>query len=144
MRNFWRIALYGGLSILSLYADGLRLSVDAKGFENGKGHAIVMLYNRPGSIPDKSLSHYYRRTRVAIHDGSAHATFTNLPAGNYAVSLFHDANDNGKLDKGMIFPVEGVGLSRFDSLNPFNPPSFEKASFTLDKNSKIAVRLLHF
>ena len=144
MTLFSRIALLASFAFISLQAGDLTLSVKAEGFKNDKGHAIVMLYNKPGSIPDKTLSHYYRRTKVAIHHGVAHARFRNLPPGNYAVSLFHDANDNGKIDKGMMMPVEGVGLSRFRSVNLFNPPSFEKASFPLEKNGEVTVHLIYF
>jgi len=48
--------------------------------------------------------------------------------GRYAVSLFHDENANGKLDKMVMIPREGFGFSR-DAPVHFGPPSFSAAAF---------------
>ena len=61
---------------------------------------------------------------------SLHFTFKDLPAGNYAVLLTHDENDNGKLDTNLVgMPIEGYGFSN----NPqvMRKPTFEEARFTL-------------
>ena len=53
-----------------------------------------------------------------------------LPEGEYAILLYHDENDNGKLDKNVFgVPKERYGFSN----NEFGPhgskPKFEKALF---------------
>lgn len=56
--------------------------------------------------------------------------FADLSPGGYAVALFHDENDNGRLDKRFGIPTEGFGFSN----NPhfwFGPPSFKAAKMTL-------------
>ncbi len=50
-----------------------------------------------------------------------------VPPGVYAVQVFHDANDNGRVDRNLLgIPTEGVGFSR-DAPIFFGPPSFEDA-----------------
>ncbi|WP_282295392.1 MULTISPECIES: DUF2141 domain-containing protein [unclassified Stenotrophomonas] len=57
---------------------------------------------------------------------TAHFDFKNLPAGDYAVMVTQDENDNGKLDTNMLgVPVEGYGFSN----NPqvMRKPTWEEA-----------------
>jgi len=51
-----------------------------------------------------------------------------MPQGDYAISLFHDENANGKLDTVMMIPKEGFGFSR-DARVVFGPPRFAAAAF---------------
>lgn len=67
--------------------------------------------------------------------------FTDLPPGDYAVSVMHDENGNGKLDSNFMgMPTEGYGFSN----NPkvLRKPTFEEARFQLGaKGDAIAIRL---
>ena len=55
----------------------------------------------------------------------------DLPAGEYAFAVFHDANSNAKLDKNMFgMPTEAFGFSN-NAMGSMGPPSFEQARFTL-------------
>jgi len=129
--------------IVTATAQAGTLTVVAKGLKNSKGVVQFSLYNKDGSIPDKKLNKYYKIQRVEISNKEAVAVFTNLPKGRYAVSVFHDENSNGKIDKGLMMPVEGIGLSNFKSVNLFNPPNFKKASFLLDSNKKIVIGMIY-
>ena len=137
-----KFILIAALFIISI-ANAATLTVVAKGLKNSKGVVQFSLYNKDGSIPDKKLNKYYKMQRVEISNNKAVAVFTNLPKGRYAVSVFHDENSNGKIDKGLLMPVEGVGLSNFKSINLFNPPNFKKASFMLDSNKKIVIDMIY-
>lgn len=51
----------------------------------------------------------------------------NLPFGSYAISVHHDNNANGKMDRSFIgLPKEPVGLSN-GHVPRFGPPKFSKA-----------------
>lgn len=65
-------------------------------------------------------------------DGSASALFIGLPSGNYAVVAAHDANDNGKFDRGFFgFGTEPYGFSN-DARPWIGRPSFADASFRIE------------
>jgi uncharacterized protein (DUF2141 family) len=50
--------------------------------------------------------------------------------GDYAVSVFHDQNSNGKLDRNFMgMPKEGVGASN-DAAGHFGPPKSDDARFS--------------
>ena len=56
--------------------------------------------------------------------------YRDLPAGRYALSLFHDENGNGKLDSNMIgMPVEAYGFS--NNPNVMRKPTWDEARFEL-------------
>ncbi|MFC0133351.1 hypothetical protein CR105_07295 [Massilia eurypsychrophila] len=55
--------------------------------------------------------------------------FKDLPAGEYAFALFHDANSNEKLDKFGI-PTEDYAFSN-NALGKMGPPTYDSARFTL-------------
>ncbi|MBC6497515.1 MAG: DUF2141 domain-containing protein [Alphaproteobacteria bacterium GM7ARS4] len=59
------------------------------------------------------------------------ARFKELPAGYYAIALYHDKNDNGELDTNIFgIPEESYGFSR--NAEPlFSSPSFKEAAFRL-------------
>jgi uncharacterized protein (DUF2141 family) len=63
-------------------------------------------------------------------------TVHDLPAGQYAITAYHDENDNGKLDADPIrLPSEGYGMSN-DAREPLAPPQFAKASFEVKDQAK--------
>ena len=120
------------------------LTIEANSFKNDKGEVQFSLYNKDGTIPDKQLNLYFLKKRVQVKDGHAEATFKDLPKGKYAVSFYHDENNNGKIDKGLLMPEEGVGLSNFKTINFFHLPNFTAASFMLDKNMKKEMKVIYF
>jgi uncharacterized protein (DUF2141 family) len=57
--------------------------------------------------------------------------FENMPYGTYAVSVLHDENGNGKMDKTFIgIPREGFGTSNNPKLR-MGPPLFSESCFEL-------------
>ena len=120
------------------------LTVSTSNLKNNKGIVQFSLYNKDGTIPDKTQSHYYKKLRVSIKNHKAIVTFENLPKGRYAISLYHDENNNNQIDKGFLLPKEGVGLSNYDKINFLNLPNFKSASFLLDSNKHIDIKTEYF
>jgi uncharacterized protein (DUF2141 family) len=60
---------------------------------------------------------------------TALCVFEKIPPGVYALSAFHDKNNNGKLDTNLLsIPTEDYGASN-NARGTFGPPSFEDAKF---------------
>lgn len=78
-----------------------------------------------------------------IENGNASVTFTNLPAGKYAVNILHDEDNNGKIKKGFILPKEGIGFSNYQSIGLGNKPKFGKAAFQLNDDLRINVNVIY-
>ena len=131
------------LALLYMSLQAQTLTVVATGLKNDKGEVQFSLYNKKGTIPDKTLSKYYKMQRVPINGTTATAVFKDLPKGRYAVSVFHDENNNGKIDKGFIMPKEGVGLSNYKTINFFNLPNFKEASFPVENDKEVKIKMIY-
>ncbi len=119
------------------------LTIEVKNLRNEKGVVQFTLYNKDGSIPDENYENYYKIFKGEIVNGSSTMTFKNIPSGKYAVNIIHDENKNGKIDKGFILPIEGIGFSNLQSIGLRNRPNFSKASFELKENKTISVKVIY-
>lgn len=124
-------------------ADTYSLTIEVKNLRNAKGIVQFALYNKDGSIPDEDYENYYKILKGEIINGSSTITFKNIPSGKYAVNILHDENKNGKIDKGFILPIEGVGFSNFQTIGFSNRPNFSKASFEVKENKSINVKVIY-
>jgi len=108
------------------------LFVSFVGITENKGQVLFKIQNETGRDIHKNIIKVINKT----------ASFNiNLPKGKYAVSAFHDANSNEKLDKNMVgFPTEKYGFSN-DARGTFGPPELSDQLFTLDTSKKITITL---
>jgi uncharacterized protein (DUF2141 family) len=120
------------------------LTVEVSHLRNSNGRVQCLLYNTEGSIPDEKFEKYYRIAHGIISNNACRITFKNLPKGSYAVTVLHDENSNGEIDKRFLLPLEGIGFSNYQSLGISNRPSFEKASFEFKSDALIRVKVIYF
>jgi uncharacterized protein (DUF2141 family) len=71
--------------------------------------------------------------------------FENLPAGDYALSIIHDENENGELDSNAFgIPKEGFAFGN-NAQGSFGPPPFEKAKITIaDQKVRQEIKLKYY
>ena len=124
-------------------AETYTLTVKVENLRNSKGVVQFALYNKDKSIPDEDYKKYYRLEKAKIVNGKSEITFKSLPQGRYAVNILHDENNNGKIDKGLLLPKEGIGFSNYQSIGLRNRPNFSKASFELNADKTIDVTVIY-
>jgi uncharacterized protein (DUF2141 family) len=97
---------------------------------NKHGLVHLCLTARPSDFPAgcKNDPAALRKTVPAAENLTVH--LTGVAPGTYGLSLIHDENSNGKLDKFGPIPKEGFGFSRNPPIG-FGPPDFKAASFTV-------------
>ncbi len=107
------------------------IKVEVTGIRNDKGQLGCSLWSGPQGFPRDS-SHKLRRVFEPIHGNRGECVFGGVPAGDYAVSVFHDENGNGKFDSNFMgYPLEGYGFS--NNVKPqFKDPSFDETKFHYD------------
>jgi uncharacterized protein (DUF2141 family) len=78
---------------------------------------------------------------VAVEDKTVSLKIENIEKGNYAVSVYHDENNNGVLETGGVFgiPIEPYGFSNNPSMT-FGP-SFKKSVFKMNSDKNISIKL---
>lgn len=71
------------------------------------------------------------KTLWSPSDGRETYRFEEVPAGEYALVVYHDENENGRLDKNFIgIPKEPMGFS--NRYKPKGPPTFDRARFAVN------------
>lgn len=106
--------------------DGITINIT--NLRNDRGHVLVSLYKEGEGFPDKAEK-AFRKERVAISNKKAIVQFSTVPAGNYAVAILHDENDDAKMNKTWLgLPKEGYGFSN-NVMGALGPPAYSKASF---------------
>lgn len=119
------------------------LTVEVNHLRNNKGSVVFALYNRDDAFPDEHYKKYDKKLVGKIENGNASVTFKDLPERKYAVNILHDEDDDGKIKKGFILPKEGIGFSNYQSIGIGNKPKFSKASFDLQSDLKIKVKVIY-
>jgi uncharacterized protein (DUF2141 family) len=104
--------------------------VSVTGLRNGNGQVLACLTANPKAFPDCRDDPAARKLKVAANKAGVVLDFGAVPAGTWAVSLIHDENGNGRMDKMGMIPREGYGFSR-DAPVMMGPPRFASAAFTV-------------
>ena len=119
------------------------LTITIDNLRNSKGIVQFALYNKNGTIPDEDFTKCYKILKANIVNKTATITFTGIPLGKYAANIFHDENNNGKIDKGFVMPIEGIGFSNYNTIGFSNRPNFAKASFDINTNKSIKIAMVY-
>lgn len=105
------------------------LTVNVIGLKSNKGDVHIALYDKPETFP--SSDGMRTEEEVMIRKLQASTVFGNLPAGKYAIAVYHDENSNDEFDQGFLgIPLEDFGFSA-GARAFLGPPSFEEADIIL-------------
>jgi uncharacterized protein (DUF2141 family) len=107
------------------HAGDLAIRIDD--VKTAQGQMMVALYDSAADFLKRGVK---TSTAPAVA-GSTTIVFKDVPAGDYGIALYHDANGNGKMDRNMMgLPVEDYAFSN-NALGNMGPPSFEQAKFSV-------------
>ena len=110
-----------------------KVVVNVSNFENNKGVCIVCLYDNAKAYSGKGEP--MKCVTVSISNKTASASFEDITAGTYAVSVIHDANNNKKFDTNFLgIPKEGYGASQ-NKLPFAAAPKFDENKFVVTGSS---------
>jgi uncharacterized protein (DUF2141 family) len=114
-----------------------KVEVTVKNLQEIKGTIRMAVYSGEDSFMKKSLA----SKEVKVTGKEATVIFENVKPGEYAISTYHDIDDNKELNTGFMgIPKEPYGFSN-DARGTFGPPSYENAKFTVGGNSKISINV---
>jgi uncharacterized protein (DUF2141 family) len=101
------------------------------GLRSARGDVVCSLFNDAAAFPrdDKKI---FRTVKAPIVRDHALCRFPGIPAGDYAMVVYHDENGDGEFNQNAFgMPEEGYGFSR-DAAALFSAPSFDSAKFHYD------------
>lgn len=128
------------LSITFTYAQatkkGQTITVNIDKLQSEAGHILVSLHTEDTFMKGKGIEH----TKSKIVDGKVTITFENVEAGEYAILVLHDTNDNNQMD----FEVNGMPRESFGASNnsmSFGPPQFASSKFEIS-NEDLKMKII--
>ena len=138
-----RAALVGAVLLAGAGAAGAAdLTVEAAGIRSEEGSLFVAVYDEARAFRADRIDKAFAVAGMAIPGERVRLTFHDVPAGAYAVSLFHDENNNGDLDMRRGVPEEGYGIS--NSTDRFDEPDFARAAVTVDGDDRTVRVTVHY
>ena len=117
-----------GLLVGASASDGVSVTVKVTNLRDTKGTIRGCITDNSKEFPECRKDGPSQQLVVQAN-GDATLHFTGVKPGHYAIVLLHDENNNGKMDKKLLFmPKEGYGFSR-DAPVHMGPPKFGDAVF---------------
>ncbi|KGL64217.1 DUF2141 domain-containing protein [Polaribacter sp. Hel1_85] len=138
MKNILLITAFIFTGILSIPAQEKHTVIlEFQGMKSDKGNLYVAIYDKEDHFLKKPI----KGTIVKIENKKATVTLKDIPAGIYAVSAFHDVNDNKKMDTNFIgIPKEPTGMSN-DATGFMGPPKYKDAKFEVTKDTVLTINV---
>lgn len=128
-----RLALLLALLSGAAASHAADLSIRVDGARAAQGAIRVALFDSA----ERFLKRPLQTASAPARDGATTLEIKDLAPGQYALAVYHDANDNGKLDQNMMgIPVEATGFSN-GVLGNMGPPAFEAARFALPAEGSV-------
>ena len=127
-------------SFSNLLAQG-KVTVSVSNFKSNKGVCRICIFDDAKAFNGEGKP--VECVAATVKDKRATAFFDKVPAGTYAISVFHDANSNNKFDVNFLgMPTEGYGASK-NKLPFAAAPAFKDNQFTLQNglHLQLSIRL---
>lgn len=101
---------------------------------------MVALFTQSNGFPQQPQNAFAVKSLPAAK-GKISVSFTGIPSGNCAIAVFHDANNDGKLNTNALgIPKEAYGFSN-NARPMFSAPTFKEAGIVVNKTQTISIGL---
>lgn len=121
------------------YSQNLDLRVSITNIKNIKGVIKIGLFNDESTFPNKGEE--YLTIKVDVKQSSHTILISDIPKGDYAVSIFHDENTDDECNTNFIgLPKESYGFS--NNYRPrFRTPTYDDCKIGLLNDTTIVIEL---
>jgi uncharacterized protein (DUF2141 family) len=140
------LSLFLGWNVAFAAPAEANLTIHVMGIRNNNGVIRMALFNSEQTYNSKTpnAADAYARAKLPITDGTAVFEFKSVPYGTYAVKLYQDEDNSGKLKKTFTGrPTEGIGFSNNPKLD-HRAPNFDETKFTINEpNTEITIQMIN-
>lgn len=115
------------------------INVTIEGITRDRGTMVIALFDSREDFNERPVKYFKEPVQG---QKSITVIFTGIPYKQYAISVYHDLDDNDKLNKNFLgIPTEPYGFSNNPKI--VAGPSYDKSAFELDQKEismKIGLR----
>lgn len=127
------IAFYLFFFLSTLFSDSGTIHLTVQHIQTAQGSIKIAFFDSEANFLEDDKAIQTRSVPVKNTEDLA-ISFTSLPYGTYTIAIFHDVNDNGKLDTNFMgVPKEPYGFSN-NARSKWGPPKYEVARFELQES----------
>jgi uncharacterized protein (DUF2141 family) len=120
-------AIFATTTLVAGMASAAELTIELSDVKTTEGKVMIAVFSSSDSFLKKPVL----AASTAADPAGKSVVLKDLPEGEYALVVYHDANGNGKMDKNMMgIPTEDYAFSN-NAMGKFGPPSFDSAKITL-------------
>jgi len=147
MKSRFRLTSSVGLAIGTAFvlaagtAPALALDIAVSGLRNSNGDVVICIWRvQDKGFPNCGTGQPFKKLMVPAT--APRVALTDLPAGEYAVSLFHDERKRGKPETNFLgIPTSGIGLANNPPFGPTNPPTFNKTRVVVPHTGAVDIKV---
>lgn len=110
--------------VVKAQEEGTTIVLEIENISSEEGQMLIGLYDNSDNWLQKPVKGMVGK----IENGQSIVRFLDIPNGTYAISVFHDEDNDGKLDSFLGIPTEATGSSN-DAPARFGPPTWKDAKF---------------
>ena len=138
-----KVFLFGAALLAGSQVSGATLTVVISDFCSDVGALNIAIYDNKNDWLGSSMVHKRSLTVLEHKVVGVVTTSFDVEPGEYAISVHHDDNDNGKMDTNFIgIPKEPTGLSN-GAVPKFGPPKYKDAAFRVgNEGLEMPIKLL--
>ena len=132
--------LYGIL--LSLFpTENPQLIIKISNIEKIKGEIKIGVFNSDSSFLKEGAA--LKNYSVKVEKNTAIITITNLPKGEYAISMYHDENSDNECNRNFIgIPKEAYGFSN-NNKPKMAAPKYKDCKFSFSENKTLHIKMIN-
>ncbi|MEM8521363.1 DUF2141 domain-containing protein [Flavobacterium sp. PL12] len=128
--------------ITSLFSsENPQLTIKISNIEKMKGEIIIGIFDKDKNFLKEGSA--IKNYTVKVEKNTAFITITDLPKGEYAVTMYHDENSDKECNRNFMgMPKESYAFS--NNFKPkFGPPKFKDCKFELIENKTLNIKMIN-
>ncbi len=127
----------------NLHAQNSSIELTITNIRNSKGYIRYAIFDNEKHFLSTKTG-FIDAGSVKAQKGSIKIKTNNIPDAFYAISVFHDENNNEKVDTNIFgIPSEGFGFSKNPTLY-FGPPKFKECVIEKKSNTKLNIEIKYY
>ncbi len=142
MKTITTILIAAGLflGLVPTKKETVTITLTIDGLRNDSGFIMVALHNGESEFP---AGEPYETQAVEAKKGAVEVIFKDVPAGDYAIAVAHDENNNEQMDFNEYgMPLEGFGFSN-EAQAETGPPEFDAAAFDASEDTEEYIEIIY-
>ena len=119
-----------------------QLTIKISNIEKLKGDIKIGVFNTDTNFLKEGAA--IKNYSIKVDKNTAVLTITDLPKGEYAVSMYHDENSDAKMNTNFFgIPKEPYGFS--NNIQPrMSAPKYKDCKFSFAENTTLQIKLITY